>query len=138
MACQGFDTVYFAEQHAHTSNKQEAAVKDKQVRARNHTRKVGQQVCVCKEVNTEKYLIHSLFKGHLTRCQLTRKQEPEVSSHVLRDALQHQLFGLLRTVHAHSLTVLGKVILPSLLLQKLFSLNAFNREMTSLGVLRKA
>lgn len=60
--------------------------------------------------------------------QLTRKQEPEVSSHVLRDALQHQLFGLLRTVHTHSLTKLGKVILPSLLLQKLFSLKIFKRE----------
>lgn len=53
---------------------------------------------------------------------LTRKQEPELSSHVLWDALQHQLFGLLGAIHTHSLAVFGEVILPGLLLQKLFSL----------------
>ena len=55
-------------------------------------------------------------------CWLTGEEKPELSSHVLRDALQHQLLGLLRAVHAHALAVLRQVVLPCLLLQELLSL----------------
>lgn len=53
---------------------------------------------------------------------LTGEEQPQLSSHVLRDALEDELLGLLRAVHAHALTVLGKVVLPRLLFQELFRL----------------
>ena len=55
-------------------------------------------------------------------CWLTGEEQPELPSHVLRDALQHQVLGLLRAVHAHALAVLRQVVLPRLLLQELLSL----------------
>lgn len=53
---------------------------------------------------------------------LTREEQPQLSSHALRDALEDELLGLLRAVHAHALTVLCKVVLPRLLFQELFRL----------------
>lgn len=47
---------------------------------------------------------------------LTGEEQPELSSHALRDPLEDELFGLLRAVHAHPLSVLCKVVLPRLLL----------------------
>lgn len=53
---------------------------------------------------------------------LTRKEEPQVSSHALRDPLEDQVLGLLGAVHAHSLPVLCEMVLPRLLLQGLLRL----------------
>lgn len=53
---------------------------------------------------------------------LTGKEEPQVSSHALRDPLEDQVLGLLGAVHAHSLPVLGEMVLPRLLLQELLRL----------------
>lgn len=54
---------------------------------------------------------------------LTRKEQPELSSHTLRDPLEDQLLRLLSAVHAHSLPILCKVVLPRLLLQELLRLS---------------
>ena len=54
---------------------------------------------------------------------LTREEQPHFSSHVLRDAIEHQVLGLLRAVHAHTLAIFCKVVLPCLLLQELLSLH---------------
>lgn len=63
------------------------------------------------------------FHGNPSRAMaLTGEEQPELSSHVLWDALEHQIFGLLRTVHAHTLAIFCKVVLPRLLLQELLGL----------------
>lgn len=54
---------------------------------------------------------------------LTRKQQPELPSHALRNPLEDQLLRLLSPIHAHPLPVLGEVVLPRLLLQELLSLS---------------
>ncbi len=54
---------------------------------------------------------------------LTREEQPELSSHALRNPLEDQLLRLLSAVHAHSLSVLCKVVLPPLLLQELLRLS---------------
>lgn len=59
----------------------------------------------------------------LPECSLTGEEKPELSSHVFRNALEDQLLGFFSTVHAHSLSILGEVVLPCLLLQKLLSLS---------------
>ena len=63
-----------------------------------------------------------VFTRGTAGCWLTGEEEPELSSHVLWDALQHQLLGLFCAVHAHTLAVLSQVVLPRLLLQELLSL----------------
>lgn len=55
--------------------------------------------------------------------KLTREEQPQFPPHVLRDAFEHQVLGLLCAVHAHTLAILCKVVLPCLLLQKLLGLN---------------
>lgn len=55
---------------------------------------------------------------------LTGEEQPQLSSHALRDPLEDELLGLLRAVHAHALPVLGKMVLPRLLLQELFRLSS--------------
>ena len=58
---------------------------------------------------------------------LTGEQQPELSSHALRNPLEDQLLRLLRPVHAHPLSILCKVVLPRLLLQKLLCLSREGR-----------
>lgn len=53
---------------------------------------------------------------------LTREEQPQLSSHAFRDALEDELLGLVRAVHAHALTVLCKMVLPRLLFQELLGL----------------
>lgn len=54
---------------------------------------------------------------------LTREEQPQLSSHALRDSLKNKLFRLLCAVHANSLSEFCKVVLPCLLLQELFRLD---------------
>lgn len=53
---------------------------------------------------------------------LTGEKQPELSPHTLRNPLENEFLRLLCAVHTHPLSVLGKVVLPCLLFQKLLRL----------------
>lgn len=55
-------------------------------------------------------------------CLLTGEEQPQLSPHALRNALENKLLRLLCPVHTHALSILRKVVFPRLLLQELLRL----------------